>query len=393
MRSYAPSAGEYDFEQFRAGIERDRRQKPGDFLIAERDGVVVGTTTSISLRMWLRGGCVPCQGVAFVGTIKTARRSGKPGEPGIASQLMHATLDKARERGEVISALMPFRASYYEHFGYGNAEHRTDWTVPLPILPRGDFPGIRFFRREDKPALLAARQRECANGHCDIETSPEALDLWIDHHWDTGMAVVDQPFPGGAINGWAFFTENRNGASATLDVPDWCAADAPTLLRLLSFFGSLKDQYSTVKITLPGDYPLNRVLRESQIPHRQVDHPVAAARPFTRMQVRVLDHQRVLEAMRLPMHARGRATIGVRECEGSVSTFAMDVSDGRIAVSRAGSVDVEMSDVLWASIVTGDLPASSAVKLGLLPGSTRSEVIDLLDAFSMGPAPFCQEYF
>lgn len=392
MLSYAPSGGL--IEHYREGLRKDRRQKPGDFLIAERDGVVLGTTTAISLRFWIRGGCVPCQGVAFVGTIKTARRGGAGGEQGVAWQLMHETLRRGRQRGEVISALMPFRASYYEHFGYGNAEKRVDWIVPLPIMPRGDFTGIRFFRPEDKPAMLLARQRECERGHCDIETSPEALDFWVDHHWGDGLAVVDQPRRDGPINGWAFFTEKRDGPSATLEVADWCAADAPTLLRLLCFFASLKDQYSSVKLTLPGDYPLNRVLRESQLPHRQVDHPVASARPYTRMQVRVLDHRRLLEAIRLPAHVRARATVAVRECEGEVSRFTMDAADGRIAVSPAGAAaDVEISDVLWASIVTGDLSASAGVRLGLIPASAPAPAIELLDCFSIGPMPFCQEYF
>ena len=47
--------------------------------------------------MWVRGGRVPCHGVAFVGTIRTVRRAGGK-EMGIATQLMHVTLAKARER-------------------------------------------------------------------------------------------------------------------------------------------------------------------------------------------------------------------------------------------------------------------------------------------------------
>src|SRR5437868_100964 len=108
-----------DLPVFREKITLDARAKPGDFLLAERDGVAVGTSTSLSLTMWVRGSPVPCQGVAYVGTIKTHRRGGSKGEKGIASQLMHETLRKARERTQIVSALMPFRASFYEHFGYG----------------------------------------------------------------------------------------------------------------------------------------------------------------------------------------------------------------------------------------------------------------------------------
>src|SRR6476469_2307311 len=75
-------------EKFRDAIVKDPRGKAGDYLIASRDGIDVGTTTALSMKIWLRGGCVPCQGVADVGTVKTHRRGGSKskGERGIASQ-------------------------------------------------------------------------------------------------------------------------------------------------------------------------------------------------------------------------------------------------------------------------------------------------------------------
>ena len=42
------------------------------------------------------------------------------------------------------------------------------------------------------------------------------------------------------------------------------------------------------------------MLRESQLPHRAVEHAVPRLQTITRMQVRVLDHKRFLEALRLP---------------------------------------------------------------------------------------------
>lgn len=391
MRCYAPQADL--LEHYQRGIREDRRGRPGDFLLAERDGEAVGTSTALSLKIWMRGGCLPCQGVAFVGTIKTARRLGRGEEAGVATQLMRETLNKAREREEAVSALMPFRASYYEHFGYGNAERRVDWTVPLGLLPKGDFEGFRFHAPEDRPAMLAARQRECEAGHCDIETSPEAFDYWSQHYWPEGMTAVDAGV--GGVHGWVYFKDQREGAAATLVVPDWSADSPAAFRRILHFLGSLKDQYSFVRITLPGDLPLNRLLKESQIPHRQVDHPVASAKPYTRMQIRILDHRRTLEAMRLPAWARGKVTVAVRECEGHASRFTLDVADGRATVTPAThtAADLEVSDVLWASLVSGDLPARQAATLGLLPAATPRAAVELLEAFSFGPAPFCQEYF
>src|SRR5688500_17899210 len=80
-----------DLDNFRASLRADSRRSPGDCLLAERGGRAVGTSTSLSLRMWVRGGVVPCQGVAWVGTIKTQRRTGASGgkqDPGVATQIM-----------------------------------------------------------------------------------------------------------------------------------------------------------------------------------------------------------------------------------------------------------------------------------------------------------------
>ncbi len=393
MRCYAASANL--LPRFIDGLGKIRREQPGDILLAEKNGEAVGTSTSLSMHIHMRGGRIACQGVAYVGTIKTARRLGAGEQHGVASQLMRETLRKAREREQPISALMPFRASYYEHFGYGNAERRAEWTVPLSILPKGDFAGYRFYRDSDLPRLMAMRHAECQRGQCDIETSPEAWQIWMSQ-WPDGMVAVDagDSTSDGDLQSMVYFLEDRSGPSATIKIADWCADSPTAMLRLFRFLASLKDQYSEVRITLPGDFPLNRILRESQIPHRQVDHPVPAVRPFTRMQIRILDHARALQAMKLPSATSGKTTLLIRECEGTESRFTVDVDQGSIAVvPTSQSPALEISDVLWASIVSGDLRATAAQCVGLLPASTSPATLTLLDAFSDGPTPFCQEYF
>ena len=394
LRCYAPASGKY--ERFDQSVKLDGRQKPGDFLLATRDGpsgsMDVGTATSLSLQIFLRGARLACQGVGYVGTIKTHRRGGSDGERGIASQLMDATIARARERGEPITALMPFRASFYEHFGYGNAEHRVEWNVPLALLPRGDFAGYRFYEKRDDATLVALRAIEAKNGQCDIVTDAAALANY-QRTWPDGMTFVDQPTAGGPIEAYLHVLEERGTQTATLNVEDWGAISPAAFARLLHLLASLKDQYTFARITLPSDLPLNRLLRETQIPHRQVDHPVATARPYTRMQVRILDHRKVLEAMTLLSAVSGKMTVAIKECDGDSTRLKIDLNQGRMTVApTTGDCNVMMTDVLWASIVTGDLKASTARAVGLIP-SSPDDAIALLDAFSAGPAPFCQEYF
>jgi predicted acetyltransferase len=387
LRCYAPAAKE--LEKFKEGIRADARAKPGDFLLAEENAEAVGTTTSMSLNMWVRGGRVPIQGVAYVGTIRTARRAGGA-EKGVATQLMHATLDKAREREQVASALMPFRASFYEHFGYGLAERRTEWIVPLSLMPKGTADAFAYSTADDRPAIVACRQRTVERGQCDVETSDAG---WKnrERQYENGFEIVDRE--GDEVKGWAYLISEVKAGQMMLRVAEHAFDSAERLVRLLHFLVAQKDQFALAAITLPTDLPLNRILLETQLPHRPVVQTVAEARPYTRMQLRVLDHKRFLEAMQLPERWDGKLDIDVKETEGMVSRLRVEMERGHVTVKPAtGAAAVECSDVVWASIATGDLTARMAMRLGLLRAHDAA-AINLLDAFGDGPVPYCEEYF
>jgi hypothetical protein len=390
-----------DLPKFRQMFSDDQRSRDGDYLLLERDGEAVGTATSLSFPLHLRGAAMPCQGVAWVGTIKTARRrhggasdapaaAGPSPDRGVATQVMHATLDRARERGEVVSALMPFRASFYEHFGYGVVERRCTWTIPLSILPRIDTAGIAFFDESDLPAMARCRTREAIAGACDIDAGLAGLRSWRPN-WDDGLVVVDRD-QGGEIHAWAWFGDETRDGRRFARVMNWSADSHASLLKLLAFFGTLKDQHSGLIVQLPIDLPIHRLLRESQVPHRPIDHPASTVQSFTRMQVRVLDHARFLEAQRFDPSRRAKAVVAIHECEGHRSTLALDLGDGRMtATPSTATPDVEMSDVLWASIASGDLPIATATRLGLVRSGAAAT--DLLGAFDGGRTPWCGEYF
>jgi predicted acetyltransferase len=311
---------------------------------------------------------------------------------------MHEVLRAARERKQAISALMPFRGSWYEHFGYGIVERRADWTVPMSILPPGDFETVRFFDEpRDKAALMECRQRLAARGQADIERSPAAWDAYIDDVERHGFLVIDR-HADGPVRGWMGF-DNVHDAKAGTDTVrtqfDTGFEDMATLKRFLHFLHSLRDQYSFASLRLSRDLPLNLLLREPQMTHRlNRNHPTAEMRPYTRMQVRVLDHARLLEAMKLPAErAAGKVVVAIRETEGTVTKLSIEVKDGKAAAAASdASPDVEMTDRVWAIIALGDLPATRAAELGLISVTNRTP-LGVLDVFSLGPAPYCREYF
>jgi predicted acetyltransferase len=300
----------------------------------------------------------------------------------------------ARERGFVVSALMPFRGSFYERFGYGYVERRTEWTVPMAVLPKGDFDDVRFYdHQRDFDALVAFKQRITEAGHCDIERPPFLWEHYLKYA-EEGFMVVDRAGDG-PIRGCLYFASLQQNMLDHAKVEDLLYEDVPTLRRLLRFLGSLRDQYSSTALTVPGEARLNLLLSETQMTHRaKRNHPTAEARPFNRMQVRVLDNAKLLSAMRrLPVGAKGKAVVAIREPEGETTTLTIDLADGRgSAVPSSATPAIECTAHVWAAVVLGDLSATEAARLGLL-AARDGRALSVLDAFAAGPAPCCNEYF
>jgi predicted acetyltransferase len=111
------------------------------------------------------------------------------------------------------------------------------------------------------------------------------------------------------------------------------------------------------------------------------------------MQLRILDHRRYLEALRIPELAKGAAVVAIREPEGSEAKFRIDVSGGRCEVTETSTTaDATMAAHVWAAVATGHLRASEAVRLGLFECSDEG-VARVVDCFADGPRPFTHEYF
>jgi hypothetical protein len=90
---------------------------------------------------------------------------------------------------------------------------------------------------------------------------------------------------------------------------------------------------------------------------------------------------------------QGQLVLAVHEVEGHVSKLRLDFDAGRIGASATNATaEAECSDVTWAAVALGELPAETAYRLGLLSTQQPAKVA-MLNALSKGPVPFCEEYF
>ena len=83
--------------------------------VCEEAGRVVGMCQLLPLQQWIGGACVRVMGMASVSVAPTHRRRG------LAARLVTSGMRFARERGDVATALYPFRTAFYAKLGYGRA--------------------------------------------------------------------------------------------------------------------------------------------------------------------------------------------------------------------------------------------------------------------------------
>jgi predicted acetyltransferase len=119
--------------------------------VAEEKRRLVGACQLLWLRQWIGGVPIRVMGLGSVAIAPTHRRRG------LATRMLTAGFEHARERGDVASALFPFRASYYESLGYGLAGEAHQYQIPPGVLPDVREERLRVSLVESEAELAAMR--------------------------------------------------------------------------------------------------------------------------------------------------------------------------------------------------------------------------------------------
>ena len=126
-----------------------------------------------------------------------------------------------------------------------------------------------------------------------------------------GFIFIDRPDANGPVHSWMALIPETIDKKPGVRISQLGFDSTDAFRRQLHFLASQRDQFGSVTMRLPTDLPLNWILREAQIAHRPVNHPVATVVPQTRMQIRVLDHAKLLQNLRI-LNSRPAAAIAPR---------------------------------------------------------------------------------
>ncbi|BCY14224.1 enhanced intracellular survival protein Eis [Actinoplanes sp. L3-i22] len=138
LQAYAFMPSPWSDEEVERYRKRMRFFTTTTSLIAEEDGATLAGVAALPMRQNVRDLVHDMAGVAGVASHPSARRRG------LVRELLTRLLRQMREQGCTVSALYPFRPSFYARFGYvGIPRSRTARFTPegLSELLRRDLPG------------------------------------------------------------------------------------------------------------------------------------------------------------------------------------------------------------------------------------------------------------
>ena len=339
-------------------LRRNQRYYQGNVtLVAEEGGVALADASAIPMRQNIRGNVYPLAGVAGVATLPLARRRG------VARELVTALLARMRDAGDAVSALYPFRPSFYQRFGFvGLPRTRTVTFSPscfrglldagLPGEVTWEPAGIGY------KAYRAFTERLLAERHGfsvlpDYRTAElrDADDRWVAMAWAGGVAV-------GAV------TYRITGYSGVLVADDMLTSGAFGRALLLQFFARHIDQVSQVEVQVGAD----------ELPELWTTDMAAVTQATTSFPASPAPMARVICLERLAGMPAGaeRVTVEVAADPLIGGTYVLDGRSGSLEVARCADRPAEatLTAAGLSGLVYGVLDPEDVVVRGLgdVPG-------------------------
>jgi predicted acetyltransferase len=206
--------------------------------LAEEGDRLVGACQLLPFKQWIGGVPLPVMGLGTVTVAPTHRRRG------LAARLVLSALYEARARGQLGSALYPFRVSFYERLGYGRAGEAHQYRVPPEVIP--DAPersGVKLMEdEEDAAAIRAIYEKWVRSQSGQLDRTDEA---WARILAPDDRAAVLYRNEAGEAEGYAIvrYRSDLRPTERFLDVQERAWLTSRARRGLYAWLGTLGDQW------------------------------------------------------------------------------------------------------------------------------------------------------
>lgn len=186
---------------------------------------------------------------------------------GAALYMVRYFEDYAREKGALLTLLLPFRIDFYRRMGYGFAGKIYEYYLPTSALPKVDravLPRLRLLQPEDFDAAMACQRRFAARNHGMVEKFDEEIRGLRD---DIQVRRIGYYDPDGQIRGYAAYrfrsASDTNYTQNCLSVEELVYEDGAVLRALLMALRMQEDLAQTV-ILRTGEEDFHHLLADPQ---------------------------------------------------------------------------------------------------------------------------------
>lgn len=366
-------------------VERFQQSSYGDgpeiIWVGEQDGRVIASCQLHRLRHWISGVEVPAMGLGTVAIATTHRQRG------IAGRLVESALRAAFDRGDHVSSLYPFRASFYSRLGYGLAGEAHQYLIAPASLARGD-ERDRIQVVADEAGLAEVDEFYQRWARTQTGQVKRTLRIWRNLSQDPGRLLVVHRDDTGAVTGYALasYPANLPPSERYLSVDEhaWLTLDSRRGIH--SWLSSMGDQWQRIALrTLPG-HRLEDWLRDSrqvgaQVPPWGIWFPSATL--LRGPMFRLLDPAGAWSTRSVDGDLSMTLSLEVTDAQLPVNdgSWRLRLEGGRAEMSRGGgSADLSLRLGIreLSRIYMGTLPISAGVDAGLIEVD-RTDGVEALD--------------
>lgn len=233
------------FPGTRSAEERVRELRDGmtygtleDCRVVEREGRLAAALRAYRLSVHFRGRCYPAMGLAGVAVAPDFRRRG------LGRRICSAALKEARERGDVLSLLYPFRVSFYRDLGYVLAGELHRYRFRPADLPAYEgWERVRQATELDFGGIEDCYRRVASRSNGMLDRGPGA---WRSLRSQTTDFFLYRDEATDSVSGYVALARGRWKADRpTLRVRELVCADGEAYRALLGWVSVQRDQYAS----------------------------------------------------------------------------------------------------------------------------------------------------
>jgi predicted acetyltransferase len=334
-------------------------------IVAHADGALAGACKLYHMTQYLAGAALPMMGLAAVAIAPWARRRGH------GSELCRLALRRARERGDVLSVLYPFRPSFYHALGWGMVGELHSYVFqPESLTTTREHHRVRLAEPEDEPAIAVCYDRVARASNGLIVRDERVWRMHFDAPATNTFVYEDGP-----VSGYARvrYGRSRSPERRPLFVDELIADPDAAYTSLLGWLSRQRELWRRIHYDASPDEHFAHRLSDPRQPGfrgaRRLWAPTA--RVIRGPMLRVLDLAAALERRREWGDAPALSlTVEVRDPElpENETPLVLEHADGAVhsAPGRATTGNLLRTDApTFAQIYAGELSVRAAAGLGV----------------------------